>query len=215
MEGEADFWALRDSFLPPIPQLHEAARRVDLAADAVLSREYELARTLIRSCDMPELHTFRSEIVEGDKPHIHRYRVVLNAPPRQRGVKARMPSKATELSIFRRDGWRCRFCGIRIISLHAIKLLDKIFPDEVRWTAKPYKNRNVAFNVLASSLDHIVPHGRGGDNDPTNLVGACGSCQFGRMQYTLEEVGFTDPRARAPKVDSWDGLERLLLLRDV
>jgi 5-methylcytosine-specific restriction endonuclease McrA len=121
-----------------------------------------------------------------------------------------MPGRKTALEVFRRDGWRCRFCGIRILSLDAIKLLDAIFPDEVRWRVKPYRNRNAAFNVLASSLDHILPHGRGGDNDMVNLVAACGSCQFGRMQYTLEEVGFIDPRARPPIVDAWDGLERLL-----
>ena len=205
-----DFWAPRASFLAPIPELAIAADQLDQAADAVLRGDLETARVLITSCDMPSLSTYRALIVEGEKPEIQRYRPVPNAPARQRGTKARMPGKRAALEIFRRDGWRCRFCGIRVLSLDAIKALDSLFPEEVRWRAKPYRNRNVAFNVLASSLDHILPHSRGGDNDPSNLVAACGSCQFGRMQYTLEEVGFLDPRLRPPVVDRWDGLERLL-----
>ncbi len=205
-----DFWAPRSSFLPPIEELATAADLLDLAADALLAGKRDVARRIIAACDMPELSAYRSQIVEGEKPYIHRYRAIENAPPRIRGAKARMPSRKVALEVFRRDGWRCRFCGIRILSLEAIKLLDDIFPDEVRWRMKPYRNRNVAFNVLASSPDHILPHGRGGDNDLSNLVAACGSCQFGRMQYTLEEVGFIDPRTRAPVVDAWDGLERLV-----
>lgn len=63
--------------------------------------------------------------------------------------------------------------------------------------------------VLKASLDHILPHSRGGDNDPSNLVTACYPCQFGRSSWTLEEVGLTDPRLRPPVVDNWDGLMRL------
>ncbi len=211
MHNENDeFWALRNTFLPPIPEVAVVADFLDQAADAILGEDIETARALIISCDMPALSSYRSEIVEGEKPDIHRYRMIPDAPARMRTTKARMPGKRQALEIFRRDGWHCRFCGIRIISLEAIKLLDTIFPDEVRWRAKPYRNRNAAFNVMASSLDHIVPHSRGGGNDPQNLVAACGGCQFGRMQYTLEEVGFTDPRTRPPVHDSWDGLERLL-----
>lgn len=35
-------------------------------------------------------------------------------------------------------------------------------------------------------------------------------CRFGRMQQTLEEVGFLDPRDFEPVVNDRDGLERLI-----
>lgn len=197
----------------PIPEIAIAADLLDAAANALLASEKETARKQIVACDMPALNDYRALIVEGEKPHIHRYRAVTDAPPRIRSAGSRMPSKKVSFEIFRRDGWRCRFCGIRIVSLDAIKLLDEIFPKEVRWRAKPYRNRNAAFNVLASSLDHVLPHSRGGGNDPDNLVAACGGCQFGRMQYTLSEVGFTDPRSREPVLDDWDGLERLVRMK--
>lgn len=207
-----DFWAPRDSFLSPIPEIALVADILEKAADAILQDDRNMARELIVRCDLPELRSYRSQIVEGPKEHIHRLRKVPEAPPHFKKadrITQRMPSKKTQLAIFRRDGWRCRFCGIRIISLDAIRFMDSLFPDEVRWRQTPYSKRNVAFNVLASSLDHVLPHERGGTNEPDNLVAACGSCQFGRMEYTLEEVGLTDPRSRTPIRDKWDGLERL------
>ena len=39
---------------------------------------------------------------------------------------------------------------------------------------------------------------------------ACWSCQFGRGAYTIEELGLSDPLARPPVVDHWDGLGRVL-----
>lgn len=65
---------------------------------------------------------------------------------------------------------------------------------------------------LSATLDHIIPHKRGGNNEPDNLVTACGPCQFGRGHFLLEEVQLEDPRTCAPKKDDWDGLTRLLNL---
>jgi hypothetical protein len=72
-----------------------------------------------------------------------------------------MPSRRTALDTFRRDGGCCRFRGIRIRSRDAIRLLDSLFPEQLRRKAKPCRNRKAAFFVLASSFDHILPHSRG------------------------------------------------------
>ena len=99
-----DFWALRASFLPPIPELAIAADRLDQAAEAVLRGEIDTARSLSAARDLPALNSYRALIVEGEKPEIQRYRPFPDAPPRQRGAKARMPGRQTSLGIFRRDG---------------------------------------------------------------------------------------------------------------
>jgi hypothetical protein len=41
-----------------------------------------------------------------------------------------------------------------------------------------------------------------------NIVITCGPCNFGRVHYSLEEVGLIDPRTREPVRSKWDGLER-------
>jgi hypothetical protein len=40
------------------------------------------------------------------------------------------------------------------------------------------------------------------------IVITCAACNYGRAQYTLEEVGLIDPRLREPVRSNWDGLER-------
>jgi 5-methylcytosine-specific restriction endonuclease McrA len=59
-----------------------------------------------------------------------------------------------------------------------------------------------------AQYDHILPHSRGGTSELSNMVVTCAPCNFGRMEFTLAEVGLADPRDRAPIRSSWDGLER-------
>ena len=65
-----------------------------------------------------------------------------------------------------------------------------------------------ARSTLSASIDHIVPYAHGGTNDLTNLLTACGPCQFGRNQWTLDEVEV--PFLYPPVIDAWDGLARLI-----
>lgn len=44
-----------------------------------------------------------------------------------------MPSKAEELAVFQRDGWRCRVCGVRVLFPKAVKKLRDLFPEAARW----------------------------------------------------------------------------------
>ena len=120
----------------------------------------------------------------------------------------RMPSSSAERAVYVRDGWRCRYCGTRVIDRSMRARLHRCLPDAARWGARN-ADKHTALAALSASLDHIVPHRRGGTNDEPNLVTACNACQFGRGQWTLEEVGFFDPRESPPVLDEWDGLTRL------
>ena len=55
--------------------------------------------------------------------------------------------------------------------------------------------------------DPVIPHARGGDNSLDNIVITCAPCNFGRMNWTLDEVGLIDPRTREPVRSTWTGLE--------
>ncbi len=120
-----------------------------------------------------------------------------------------MPSNAVELDIYARDGWRCRYCASRVILKQARKRFVKADPAAARW-GRTNEEKHFGLATLTASIDHVVPFMRGGDNQPGNLVTACGPCQFGRNQWLLSEVEIADPRDFPPVVDDWDGLSRLL-----
>lgn len=83
------------------------------------------------------------------------------------------------------------------------------YPDAVPWGRKN-SEQHAAFQAMWMQYDHVLPHAKGGTNDLSNVVISCAPCNFGRMEFTLEEVGVEDPRLREPVRSTWDGLERFL-----
>jgi hypothetical protein len=208
MQGLEDYWAPRTCLLAPLPEHAAAARLLSEAADAILTDDLELAHNLVRQADMPALFAHTDLVMNGRDPSIQRRRPV--APPSAvTKVSSRMPSGEATAALFARDGWRCRFCECRVVPPKARRAMRAALPDAITWSEA--EGFHCAFYALSASVDHIVPHSAGGTNDLDNLVTACWSCQFGRGAWSLEEVGLFDPRARAPRVDDWDGLTRLMM----
>lgn len=200
---------MRDSFLSPIPEIDVALDFLDEAASAYLNGEISLAKELIVKADIPEIRSFYI-LITGKTLHAIHWQSSLpkGMLSRHDMVETKMPSDKEQEAIFVRDGWRCRFCGQRVVSRKARSILIKEFPEETHWISGGYDSHS-SLNSQGASLDHILPRSRAGTNDRRNLVTACGPCQFGRNNWTLEEVGFNDPRDRPPVVDSWDGLVRI------
>ncbi len=199
---------MRYSLRKPIPELDLAAKLLDAAADALLSGRYELAKYLLDSANFPEIREYAISIVGKLSIEVHRQTKRPNGISNEQRDLIRMPSQKQQDAIFARDGWRCRFCGVKVVCKQARSRLTKIFRIEPHWTSL-VSQRHSALYALASSLDHIVPHGRGGKNEQPNYVTACYCCQFGRGEFTLAEVELENPIARPPLVDNWDGLTRL------
>ena len=143
-----------------------------------------------------------------DDAAIRRRRPVSNLAAAVTKASSRMPTSAETRALYMRDGWRCRFCGCRVVSNGARSALRACIPGAIPWGGSG--GYHGAFFALTASVDHVVPHSAGGGNEPENLVTACWSCQFGRGRYTIEEVGLSDPRCRPPIVDDWDGLCRVV-----
>ena len=206
---------LETCFLPPPAEIEEATNLLSAAADAFLRQDHEAARLLLRSADIPVLREYRSHFVGANKhPRVVLTRTVVGSAGhvgRGERDQSRMPIGSFAVAIFARDGWRCRYCGIRVASLKAFNELNKHYYEEIRWRPGPYSDRNMIFNVIAGSLDHVVPHARGGETTAENLVTACGCCNYGKKSRTLTEVGLSDPRGRPAVVDGWDGLMRVII----
>lgn len=86
-------------------------------------------------------------------------------------------SKRIQASIFKRDCWCCRYCGIEVIFSVALKAMDSINPEH------GYYHRNGKREKMARLLldrcacvDHIVPVSSGGSNNPENLLCSCWRC---------------------------------------
>lgn len=202
---------LRPSFVPAIPALDEAATLLSRAADALISGDNELACVFLREADMPVLHEHATRIMGKLNDEIHRYRPIKGTPhpstPDARG-KRRMPSASVQDAVYERDGYRCRYCGCRVVLKAVRTAMKAIVPSGINWPSDSDKGKHGAFLALQACVDHLVPREKGGDDDPGNLVTACWPCNFGKMNYLIEELSLADPRSRPPVCDEWDGLAR-------
>jgi len=198
----------RPCFKIPIPEIAVAAHFLNFAVSAHLAGNPERAGQLIRCADMPELRVWTESLWGKSKPYVVRF--VADAPPisKQR-EKLRNPGSALKALLHLRDGYRCRVCGVPVIREAVRNRLRRLYPVVARWGLKN-SEQHTALQALGAHYDHLLPHSRGGGNEPNNLVVTCAPCNYARMHYTLEEVGLSDPFAREPIRSNWDGLERLL-----
>jgi len=199
---------LRRCLLDPIPELQLSVKLLDAAADAFLLKKTRLASKLIKQSDMSVIMDYAKRLVGALSIEVHRQTTRPKTLPIIERDPNRMPKQSIQRSIFERDGWRCRFCGIKVISREARKKIVEYFPKETHWGNKEF-GRHPTLYLLSVSLDHVLPHSRGGKNDEANFVTACYGCQFGRGEWTIEESELLDPREFHPIVDDWDGLTRI------
>lgn len=196
---------MRKCLLEPTAEHARAAALLKKAAEALISDEREVAAVLLREADLPAILDHLVRLIGPMSEEVHRSVQRPRVLPASERDPVRMPPPSVEWQIYARDGWRCRFCDMKVISRRARAVLVREFPGECRWAGPEYE-RHAALNALASSLDHVVPHSRGGVNREENFVTACYGCQFGRGEWLLNESELTDPRDRPPIVDEWDGL---------
>lgn len=205
-----------DSGLPqclrkPIPEITEAAQILQQAVDAHLTgRAYDAAR-LIASTNTDTIRDW-VESLWGKNSRYVVVRVLSNAPPtmgRDKREPVRMPTAAQQAQLVAEQGRHCRSCGVPLIRIEVRERLHALYPKALAWGRKNTE-QHAAFQAMWLQYDHVLPHARGGTNEPSNLVITCAPCNYGRMNYTLAEVGLSDPR-ESPRVQSdWDGLERVL-----
>lgn len=200
---------MRNSILAPIPELDLAAKLLDAAVSAIVTGHKSLAAQLIQQANFPEIMAYARRAIGPMSVEVHRIVRRPKCLPHDQRDPARMPGLKIQSAIFARDGWRCRFCGTKVICKAARAVITSSFPTEANWVNKEVECHSALY-AMASSLDHVVPHGRGGMNEEQNFVTACYCCQFGRGEWTLAESELNDPTERAPIVDGWDGLSRLV-----
>jgi hypothetical protein len=200
--------SLRTCLRDPIPEIAEAAQLLHDAVQAHQTGNARRAHELILRSNLPVIREWTESLWGSNSPYV-RYRPVENAPPslpKEQRVKLRMPTTAEKQSLHERDGFHCRFCGIPLIRKEVRERIKKAYPEALPWGSRNI-DQHAAFQAMWLQYDHLLPHARGGDNRLDNLLITCAPCNFGRMNWTLDEVGLIDPRTRPPVRSDWTGLE--------
>ncbi len=137
---------------------------------------------------------------------------------RYKQFKVRMPEKVLSLdplksfskyesSLFARDNFHCRYCGSKVIPKKVFTKFQGIVGKESLPRGGTNAERSGYSLMFYATLDHVLPHSLGGRTDESNLVTCCWSCNYGKMNYTLEQLGLVNPFIR-PSISepAWSGL---------
>ena len=112
-----------------------------------------------------------------------------------------------ESQVYQRDGYRCRYCGIRVIDTKALLKMEKMVGKKIFQVKGKNSDRHGVALVLRATIDHIKPLSRGGRTKLDNLATSCWSCNYGKLNATLEQLGITNPLKRRNNPNRyWNGL---------
>ncbi|MBI1362561.1 MAG: HNH endonuclease [Proteobacteria bacterium] len=214
---DAAFWQPRTCMRAPISEIFHAAHLLDRATSAHLSGHHQIAEQLIHDANIPTIRNWTESLwgsleENPEQPKFRRFREVPDSPPylkKSERAQERMPSDTRKEDITQVYGRHCLFCGIPLIHENVRKAMHSAYPIAACWGSSN-QTQHAALQCMWLQFDHILPHSRGGDNSIENVVVTCAPCNYGRKEYTLDEVGLIDPRTRPILRTSWDGLERFL-----
>jgi 5-methylcytosine-specific restriction endonuclease McrA len=129
-------------------------------------------------------------------------------PKRYTGVLEKNKSFAKyEAQVYQRDGYRCGYCGIRVIDTKALLKMEKIVGKKYFKVKGKNNERHGVALALRATIDHIKPLSRGGCTRMDNLVTSCWSCNYGKLNATLEQLGLDNPLERTTITRlHWNGL---------
>lgn len=112
-----------------------------------------------------------------------------------------------EVAIFTRDNYHCRYCGSKVIVKRDFKKMQGLLGEEYFPLDGTNRGRSGFYLMFRATLDHVFPRSLGGATAEENLVTCCWPCNYGKSDYTLEQIGLDNPFARAPSREpKWEGI---------
>jgi len=193
----------------PIPEIERAASLLEKAVEAHFAGQRQEACELLDQANMPAVRDW-TESLWGKRSRFSPSGPYWSSLPESHANPNRMPDLSVQRALHKRDGYYCRFCGIPVVRKQVRERLRRLYPAVQIWGRRNI-DQHAALQCMWAQYDHLIPHSRGGSNDLCNLVITCAPCNYGRMQYTVEEAGLLNPLRREPRRGPWEGLERLLL----
>lgn len=205
---------MKQSIKEPIPQIFQAYSFMEQAVNAHLAGNRILAEKLFKEA---EIHAVWEWLNPGwTRPDLN---VIVPRPygdtqvvPKDLRDPDRNIAPAIKFAVLKRDGYRCRYCGIPVVHADIRKLAHRLYPDAVPWEPYDVTKQHAGFACFWLQFDHVVPHSHGGRSSIDNVVITCALCNFGKDKYTLLQLNLADPRLTPPVASIWDGLNRFRTL---
>ncbi len=201
----------KSCFRLPIPEIFQAAQYLQSALESHLMENYEKAQELIIAADMSEIWEWVESIIGKKSLYIEYFWNVSNMPTLEKSMRVplRMPNSWDKKRLHDHYGYCCQFCWTPVIRSEVRDRIRKKYPTAHRWW-KTNASRHNAFFALWAQYDHIIPHARGGTNDPENMILTCSACNFWRVSYLLEEVWISLPSEIKKWPIGWNWLENFI-----
>ena len=98
-----------------------------------------------------------------------------------------------EPALFARDNFRCRYCSSEVLPKKTFKKMQLLLGESYLPLGKTNSTCSGFYFSFVATLDHVLPWSLGGRTDESNLVTCCWSCNFGKANYTLEQLGIRNP----------------------
>lgn len=198
----------------PLPSyFYDAVERFSLAVSELAKGNFKKSLEALETCDSAAVGRFYIE--HGQQASYSRVTNrqeidKINLLNKKMNPSRRNPTPKMTKEVFERDFYRCRYCGLPIITAKVFSEFSRIVGPGNFLNGRGNTKRNGLTLGLRGVVDHVYPHSLGGRTELDNLVTSCYSCNFGKAEYTLEQLGIDDPTVKQPKYDDWRGLTEFL-----
>ena len=98
-----------------------------------------------------------------------------------------------ENKLFARDSYKCRYCSDPVLPKKVFEKAQTVIGSTDLPLGRTNLTRSGFYLMFAATLDHVIPWSLGGRTDESNLVTSCWSCNYGKANYTVEQIGIRNP----------------------
>jgi hypothetical protein len=203
---DSSTWS-RHSPLPPPAWFSESLDYFAQSYQLLAQDHTEAALEALARTRESEIRDFY--VQHGQQSAYFRFQGVPKSIPTKRadGTKAPRMNSKIELEVLSRDRHCCRYCGIGVIRKEVLKTYSKRIGELNFPLGNSNATRHGVILGFQAVADHVVPYSEGGATDTSNLVTSCWSCNYGKSNYTVAELGLDDPREREPVgIAGWVGV---------
>jgi len=196
----------KHSPLPPPGWFFESLNYFSESVQFLSKGESQKALNLLQKTRESEIRDFF--VLHGQQSAYFRFQGIAKSKvdPKVSGIVNPRMDSSIELEIFKRDKYCCRYCGIGVIHKKLLKDYALAIGLENFPIGSTNATRHGVVLGFQAVVDHVHPYSDGGQTDATNLVTSCWSCNYGKSNYTVAELGLDDPRERDPVgIPGWNG----------